>query len=492
MNYLGRSHIGFKYAEATDISFKTYNPKLGKENELVFYEASEAEVEEAVQLAHQAEIVLRKKSIQERVTLLKTIKSELENEQKSIKISYCAESGLSEKRFEVEWKRILFQLDHLADFLLNNFQEKTNEKTFPGGKTLQKTYVPVGPVVVFGASNFPLAYSTIGGDSVAALAAACPVLVKSHPMHAGTGNLVAECIVRAVRKCDFPAGTFSNLNAKNYRVGTQLVQHEKVKSVAFTGSIAGGVALQKLAEKRPVPIPVFAEMGSLNPVVFSPQKLKNKAAELADDLAVAICGSSGQFCTKPGILFLFDSKETNDFISKLVRSMANQILEPMLHPEIAAKFHARRKEIAQLESVQTIYEKEGERSWDAVHQLCAISAEDFCQHAVCWEEVFGSFSLIVRVKSKLEIAACLAKLGGQLTFSIYAEKKELVEFETLLDWAFSNAGRIIFNGVPTGVEVDALMQHGGVFPASSDSRFSAVGSDSMYRFLRPVSLQRME
>lgn len=492
MNYLGRSHLGFTYAEASGISFKTFNPKLGIENELVFYEASEAEVEAAVQLAHQAEIVLRKKTIQERITLLKSIKSELENEQKSIERIYCAESGLSEKRFGAEWKRILFQLDHFAEFLLFDYPEKTLVKTFTGGKTLQKAYVPLGPVVVFGASNFPLAYSTIGGDSVAALAAGCPVLVKSHPMHAGTGNLVAECVVRAVKKGGFPSGTFSNLNAKSYAVGTQLVQHKKVKSVAFTGSIAGGVALQKLAEKRPFPIPIFAEMGSLNPVVFSPQKLKNKAADIAVELANAICGSSGQFCTKPGILFMIDSNETNEFISKLGSSMANQTLEPMLHPEIAAKFQVRRKEISELECVQTIYVKEGARSWDAVHQLCEISADDFCQHEVCWEEVFGSFSLVVRAKSIHEITTCLEKLGGQLTFSIYGEKIELAESETLLNWAYSNVGRIIFNGVPTGVEVDALMQHGGVFPASSDSRFSAVGSDSIYRFLRPVSLQRME
>ncbi|MBT6376611.1 MAG: aldehyde dehydrogenase family protein, partial [Flavobacterium sp.] len=319
----GKNYIGNSLSAKGAITFKTFNPILNIENELTFYEASNDELEEAVNLASIAFKEFRKTTGKQKALFLNTIADEILALDDLLIETYCSETGLPAGRAKGERGRTIGQLRNFANLVAEGSWVEASIDTADPERTpapkpdLRKMLIPLGPIVVFGASNFPLAYSTAGGDTAAAFAAGCPVIVKSHPMHAGTGELVASAIVKATIASGMPSGVFSNLNSSGIAVGVDLVKHPKVKAVGFTGSIKGGRALLDLAAKREEPIPVFAEMGSVNPVVILPEALHKNGKNLAKTYAGSITLGTGQFCTNPGLLLGIKSAELTAFIQNL-------------------------------------------------------------------------------------------------------------------------------------------------------------------------------
>lgn len=490
----GKNSVGYKLSALGTRTFQTFNPVENSYNETIFVEAVSEEIEEAVLLASNAFEELKGISHFKKAAFLSRIAELLTEKEDLILQQYIRESGLSYERGKIEMKRTIFQLTSFSELVKeNNWREVSidlpDDSRIPPKPDLRKMLFGIGPVVVFGASNFPLAYSTIGGDSVSALAAGCPVIVKSHPLHAGTGELVANCVLQAAKETEMPNGIFSNLNAHGFEVGVALVNHPFVKAVGFTGSIKGGRALFDLANQRPEPIPVFAEMGSVNPVVILPKSLVTKVDEWSTMYADSISASCGQFCTNPGLLFCVKSNASDEFVEQLTKKLLQKDAQTMLHPSIHSSFERLKTERLEDEAVR-YFEKEGELNSNVGRQTIAlVSGKHFQNNPNLEEEVFGPFSLVVECESVNEIIACLKKLNGQLTASVLGEIDEVNDHLDVVKVLQNKVGRIVFNGVPTGVEVCPSMHHGGPYPASTDARFTAVGIDSIRRFARPIAFQ---
>jgi alpha-ketoglutaric semialdehyde dehydrogenase len=353
---------------------------------------------------------------------------------------------------------------------------------------LRKTHVGIGPVVIFGASNFPLAYSTLGGDTVSAWVAGCPVIVKSHPMHAGTGEFVSRCIVEAIRKSGMPEGIFSNLNGKSFEVGEKLVRHPLFKAVGFTGSMKGGRSLYDLASRRSEPIPFFAEMGSLNPVVLF-DKSTDTLSKQAILLARAVTTDAGQFCTKPGVIFV-NSNISEFFVGELELALSDSATHTMLHEELYMRYIKRLDEVNQTNGVrQRRFTKEGALSLEGVIAISQTTINYLLTEETLRYEVFGPHVLVVEYEGFNELGIALKQLGGQLTISVFCNDSAQIEQSFFIQVAYDIAGRVIWNGVPTGVAVNLSSNHGGPYPATTDSRFSSVGLDSWKRFARFVTWQ---
>jgi alpha-ketoglutaric semialdehyde dehydrogenase len=490
----GKNSVGYTLSALGTRTFQTFNPVENSYNETIFVEAVSQEIEEAVLLASNAFEVLKGISYLKKAAFLDRVAEKLAENEITILQQYILESGLTMDRAKVEMKRTIYQLTSFSELVKeNNWREisidQTDSSRIPPKPDLRKMLFGVGPVVVFGASNFPLAYSTIGGDSVSALAAGCPVIVKSHPLHAGTGELVTKCVLEAAKETEMPDGIFSNLNAQGFEVGEALVKHPLVKAVGFTGSIKGGRALYDLANQRPEPIPVFAEMGSVNPVIILPNSLEKKIDEWSTMYADSISASCGQFCTNPGLLFCVKSKTSDEFIEQLTKKVLQKEAQTMLHPTIHSSFERLKAERLVILGVR-YFEKQGEVENNSGRQTIAlVSGKNFQNNPSLEEEVFGPFSLVVECESVEEIIACLKNLNGQLTASVLGEVDEVNHQLDLLKVLQNKVGRIVFNGVPTGVEVCPSMHHGGPYPASTDARFTAVGIDSIKRFARPIAFQ---
>jgi alpha-ketoglutaric semialdehyde dehydrogenase len=355
---------------------------------------------------------------------------------------------------------------------------------------LRKLSVPLGPVVVFGAANFPLAYSTAGGDTASALAAGCPVIVKAHPAHAGTSELVAKAIHAAASKTGMSSNVFQHLHGYGFEVGKALVQHPLTKAVGFTGSLTGGKALFDLANQRPEPIPVFAEMSSINPVILLPETLSKNAEKTAATLAGSITLGVGQFCTNPGLIIAIENEGLERFIQTLKAEIQKVVPGTMLHQGIADNYSKKLTQALAQKGVKV----EGQSSTDGSAAqgkpvVASVSAGEFLKNPSLAEEVFGPFSLIIRCKDLDELNTVISHSHGQLTASLIGEESELVNHTNLLNTIIEKAGRLVVNGVPTGVEVNPSMQHGGPFPSTTDSRFTSVGTDAIKRFVRPVAFQ---
>ena len=356
----GKNYIGNSLSAQGKKTFKTFDPKKNTENEQVFYEADADEINQAVELAHRAFQIYKTIESSKKSNFLKTIADEILNLGDSLIHLVMLEAGMTYERVVGERTRTLWQLQMFANLLdEGSWVEATIDTALPERipipkPDLRKMLIPIGPVVVFGASNFPLAYSTAGGDTVSALAAGCPVIVKSHPMHAGVGELVASAIIKAAQKTEMPNGVFSNLNSSGIEVGVQLVKHPQIKAVGFTGSINGGRALFDLANQRTEPIPVFAEMGSINPVILLPKALQKRTMKIAKTYAQSITLGSGQFCTNPGLIFGIKSASLNTFAQLL----SNEILliEPscMLNPAIVNNFEINKEMMKQQKNISTV------------------------------------------------------------------------------------------------------------------------------------------
>jgi 2,5-dioxopentanoate dehydrogenase len=355
---------------------------------------------------------------------------------------------------------------------------------------LRKMLFPIGPVVVFGAANFPLAYSTAGGDTASALAAGCPVIVKAHPAHSGTSDLVAGAIKKAIEKTGMPNNVFQHVHGKSFEVGQALVKHPQTKAVGFTGSLAGGKALFDLSNKRPEPIPVFAEMSSVNPVILLPESLEKDFEKTAITLASSITVGVGQFCTNPGLIIAVENDGLKNFIAKLSEEFKKVLPGTMLHQGIADNYHRRVSQTVTQQGVKI----EGESSQKGENSqgqalVASVPAREFSKNQLLAEEVFGPFSLIVKCKDLAEMHSVINNGVGQLTTSVFGREEEITKHKNLLNILIEKAGRLIINGVPTGVEVCPSMNHGGPYPATTDSRFTAVGTDAIKRFARPVTFQ---
>lgn len=492
----GKNYIGNQLSATGNKSFKTFNPLLNIENDWNFTEASNNEVNQAMALASEAFKTYSKISGAKKAKFLRTIAEEIEALGDELLEVYSAESGLPQGRAIGERGRTMGQLQAFANHVeAGHWVEASIDTAQPDRQPLpkvdlRKMNMALGPVVVFGASNFPLAFSTAGGDTASALAAGCPVIVKSHPMHAGTGELVASAIIKAAQKTGMPNGVFSNLNSSGIEVGRQLVQHPKVKAVGFTGSINGGRALYDLAAKRDEPIPVFAEMGSINPVVLLPKALKNRAEQIAKTYAGSITLGTGQFCTNPGLIIGLKSEELTNFVNTLAAEIVEVEPSCMLHPNIAGAYNVNKEKALSQNGIDVLGDyKNNVKSNFAKQAVATVSGDTFLNNPTLHHEVFGPYSLVVQCENESQLETVVSNLEGQLTGTIISDDNEISTYPNIVEAMQNRVGRIIFNGVPTGVEVCPSMQHGGPYPASTDSRFTAVGVDAIKRWVRPFSYQ---
>jgi alpha-ketoglutaric semialdehyde dehydrogenase len=473
--------------------FQTFNPQLNDFNPIRYYASTQEDVELALEKSQKAFLSYSKSNPTLRSDLLLQIAKELETEKSTIEAFYCSESGLSKARFEVEFTRTIFQLTSFSDFLLNNWKQlETFTPASHNLPSLRKIPRAIGPVLVMGSSNFPLAYSTIGGDTVAALAAGCPVIVKAHPMHVGTSLEVSNCIVSALRKLNLDEGIFQHLIDDGFEVATQLITDARIQAIGFTGSIRGGRAIMDLASKRKSPIPVFAEMGSANPVVFLENCFEEKINHFAPLFAGSICNDAGQFCTKPGLFFIPKSEKGNELTVRLIAEVIEHSSFYMLHPSIQNRFEQLKKERESI-IVNSLVEKRGQlEPLQGRQAILQIDSKEFLAHNQLQEEVFGPFALIISYENRAELMTCIAILEGQLTGTIVGDNIKSSDFEGVIDLLSTKVGRLILNGIPTGVRIDEAMNHGGPYPASSDSRFTAVGTQSITRFLRNITFQNFD
>lgn len=473
-----KSRIGDVFSEGNAGSFHTFNALDDQPNEWTFFNASLEDVNKAVELAYAAWGDFRNSTIADRAKLLKRIASELDIHRGDLQATYCQESNLSVERATTELNRTIGQLNLMADYIQTDIFLDEQPFNVYGGKSLKRNWMGIGPVVVFGASNFPFAYSTIGGDSIAAFAAGCPVIVKAHAYHAATSCKVAEIVARVISELGFTPGIFSHLLDEGFQIGAELVKHPKVMAVGFTGSVKGGEALIRLAQERKQPIPVFAEMGSLNPVVVLESALEDTDKWVAA-LTGSIANDAGQFCTKPGVIIVPENEKGNTFISMLIDAVAQQAPKIFVHPNVFESFQNR---------VKAHFDWLDAPKWHAQPTVRIITIEQWENQQGLREEFFGPQSLVITYKSKVDLERILRLLEGQLTFSILG-KMGSEYFNLAESYAMTLAGRCILNDVPTGVTVAREMVHGGAYPASSDARFTAVGPTSIYRFLRPIVLQ---
>jgi len=461
----------------------------------MFNDSTIEEINEALEKASQAFLVYRKFSMKQRAGFMHAVAKELDQLGDELLQTAHEETHLPEARLKNEKARTVFQLNRYADACeRGDWLEARIDTAIPDRNPpkpdLRKMLIPLGPVVVFGAANFPFAYSTAGGDTACALAAGCPVIVKAHPAHAGTSEMVANAILRAVEECNMPPGIFAHIHGVGNEVGEALVKHASTKAVGFTGSFLGGRQLFDWANQRKEPIPVFAEMSSINPVFLMPEKLRESAVDVAKLYAGSITLGVGQFCTNPGLIIGIDNDDLQTFIQTLGEEIKKTSPGEMLHTGIFKNYVERRGNALSQENVETIATSETEPLLNqGVPTIASATAQAFINNPVLHQEVFGPYSIIIRCNDVNEMIDVAKHTEGQLTATLMATDNEIKNHGELVESVKNVCGRFILNGVPTGVEVCLSMQHGGPFPATTDSRFTSVGADGIKRFARPICYQ---
>lgn len=460
----------------------------------IFPDASTQEIDEVMSRAQDAFLQYGTAGLEQRRRFLYAIASGLGEAEAALVDQAMMETHLGRERLQSELKRTMFQLTSYADHCVEGSWLEVRINTAHSGKVppapdLRKFNIPLGPVVVFGASNFPFAYSTAGGDTACSLAAGCSVVVKAHPAHAITSERVAAIVKAAATSSGMPQDVFQHVHGKSFEISNLLVKHFITQAVAFTGSYSGGRALFDIANKREQPIPVFAEMGSINPVFLMPGKLKTEGREVATMYASSITQSAGQFCTNPGLMIAVNNDETQDFLKLLGDLILDVKPELMLHEGIARSFHERKQKMLLAPGVHEVAEGVRGSEIESRATIAKVDATTFLRNPTLHEEVFGPFSLMVLCRDVEEMKSVASSLAGQLTASVIATHDELRLAEDLLRIIRQKCGRLIMNGVPTGVEVALAMHHGGPFPATTDSRFTSVGADGILRFVRPICYQ---
>jgi NADP-dependent aldehyde dehydrogenase len=470
------------------------DPAFGEAHD--FAVGTPALVDRACQAAEEAFWSYGYTSREERAVFLDTIADEIEARGAAITEIGTQETGLAEARLQGERGRTTGQLRLFASHIRDGtYLDRRHDEALPERQPLPRPDLrmiqrPVGPVAVFGASNFPLAFSTAGGDTAAALAAGCPVVVKGHSAHPGTGEIVADAISAAADKCGVHPGVFSLIQGGNREVGAALVQHPLINAVGFTGSLAGGRALFDLCAQRPNPIPFFGELGSVNPMFLLPEALHARGGEIAAGWAGSLTMGAGQFCTNPGISVVIDGSDADAYIDSATKALEPVGAQTMLTDGIAEAYREGRDRIAGTVGVQEVLSSMCDLR-NATPYLYAATGKEWLANEVLGHEVFGPLGLIVRAADETEMLEIARSLEGQLTCTLHMDDADTELAGRLLPVLERKAGRILANGFPTGVEVCDSMVHGGPYPASTNFGATSVGTLSIRRFLRPVCYQNM-
>ena len=461
-----------------------------------FAAGTSAHIDRAVQAAEKAFWSYGYCSRKDRAAFLRAIADEIEARGAAITAFGSAETGLPEARLENERGRTTGQLRLFASHIeKGEYLDRRHDEAMPDRKPLPRPDLrlvqrPIGPVGVFGASNFPLAFSTAGGDTASALAAGCPVVVKGHPGHPATGELVADAILAAIRTCGLDAGVFSLVQSNTNEAGEALVKHPLICAVGFTGSLRGGRALFDLACARPEPIPFYGELGSVNPMFLLPGAARERARQIGEGWAASLAMGVGQFCTNPGIAFAVDGTDADALAEAAAKTLAATSPQVMLSDGIATAYRSGQCRVRDTEGVMELSAPTGDGR-NAAPALYSVSGEKFLAAPHLAEEVFGPLGILVRVRDEDEMLQAAHRLDGQLTCSLHLGGSDMALAGKLVPVLERKAGRLLVNGFPTGVEVADAMMHGGPYPASTNPSTTSVGTLAIRRFLRPVSYQNM-
>ncbi len=494
----GKNLLAGQFVESLGTPFEAISPLTSQPLKPIFQAADASCLENAARAAENASVFFGKSAAHTRADFLDQIGEEILALGDGLLERAHLETGLPNDRLTGERTRTVNQLRLFADLLREgSWCEATIDTALPERKPLprpdlRRIRVPLGPVAVFGASNFPLAFSVAGGDTASALAAGCPVVVKAHPAHPGTSEWVASAISAAARKRGIHRGVFSLLHGPSPQTALALVSHPTVRAVGFTGSEKAGRALFDAANQRHNPIPVFAEMSSLNPVFLFPGALRERAAQIADGLANSVTLGVGQFCTKPGLVIVAEGLEAETFLKHLSSRFLTSTPGTLLTPGIRDAYALGAARLADIQEVAVLANSIANPNPDATQAAPAAlitNGEVFLREPQLRSEVFGPLTLIVRASSTRQFLELAAALEGQLTASLHLLDEELRESAPLIEMLQARAGRLLINGFPTGVEVCPAMQHGGPYPASTDSRFTSVGTAAIQRWTRPVCFQ---
>jgi 2,5-dioxopentanoate dehydrogenase len=494
----GLALIGGEAVRGNGAAFQGFDPAKNEALGPDFHSVDAVQVNQACELANAAFDAFRATSDHERADFLEQIAAQILALGDDLIVRAMAESGLPRVRLEGERGRTMNQLKLFAELLREGSWQDARIDTAlptrtPPRPDLRLRFIGVGPVAVFGASNFPLAFSVAGGDTAAALAAGCPVVVKGHPAHPGTSELVGRAIVEAVKLSKLPAGVFALLPGNGNDIGTALVKHPAIQAVGFTGSRAGGLALMAVAAARPQPIPVYAEMSSINPTILLPGALKARGAEIATGFAGSLTMGVGQFCTNPGLVLGLEGPDFDRFAAAAAEALKPVPAATMLTPGIAGAYQRGEAALASQPAVDALLRGESGACTGAPSLFKTTGAAFLANHAMS-AEIFGPTSLLVACKDLNELLAVIEGLEGQLTATLQLQdddEADIAAARMLLPALERKVGRILANGFPTGVEVSTAMVHGGPFPATSDGRSSSVGTAAIQRFLRPVSYQNL-
>lgn len=491
----GKNLIAGDWRSAAD-EFRAVDAASGNEMEPAFSESSAKDVADACAAAAAAQRIFGDLPRTDRAAFLRSMADKIDALGGELTERAMRESGLPEARLNGERGRTVGQLRLFAAEVENGAWQALRIDHADPSKTppkpdLRMRKIPLGPVVVFGASNFPLAFSVAGGDTASALAAGCCVVVKGHPAHPGTSEMVATAIAEAVDECGLPAGVFSLLNGTGHALGEALVKDPRIAAVGFTGSRAGGLALLDYAAARPVPIPVYAEMSSVNPVVLMPARLESAAEDLAKAYVGSLSLGAGQFCTNPGIVFAVAGDALDRFVAATADALTQVPAQTMLTSGIRGAYDAGVQSLGKQAGAELVGEGAEGPGHCGRAVVYTVPGEVFRKNPAFEQEVFGPSSIIVSCASLTELAELLEAMEGQLTTTLQMAAADHPDAAKLLPILEQRCGRIIANAWPTGVDVTHAMVHGGPFPATSDGRSTSVGTLAIERFLRPVSYQDM-
>lgn len=493
----GKNVVAGELSAVNAPTIRARDPESGGDLEPDFSAAHPEEIDRACLAAQRAFAADRKRPAEDRASLLEAVADKIDALGSELVERVRRETGFPESRIRGERTRTINQLRMFAELVREGSwvdaridQGRPDREPTPK-PDIRRMLIGLGPVAVFGASNFPLAFSVAGGDTASALAAGCPVVVKAHPAHPGTSELIAEAVTRAVSRVGFHAGTFSLLHGADPDVSIALVEHPSIRAVGFTGSLRAGRAIYDAAASRPEPIPVFAEMGSVNPVFILPGALKERAAAIADGLAGSVTLGGGQFCTNPGVVVGLDGEDFSGFLTDAGGKVSATPACTLLHNGIRAGYEEGLQAVSDCEGVTVVSRAStnGSTATPAAAAVLTVSGADFLRHSRLQQEVFGPSTLIVCCASRAEMMTIAHHLEGNLTASIHGTESDLTEFAELVTVLEDKVGRLIFNGFPTGVEVCAAMHHGGPYPATTDTRSTSVGTAAILRFARPIAYQ---
>ncbi len=498
MNLHGRSFIGNQLSSGTGQTFQAVSPLDSRTLDPLFCRAGSKEVDAALDLAQKAFLKYRRTTGAQRGAFLETIAREIMELGDALIARAHRETGLPEGRLTGERLRTVNQLKMFAQVAgEGSWVDARIDTAVPDRQPapkpdLRRMLIPIGPVIVFGSSNFPLAFSVAGGDTASALATGNPVVVKAHSGHPGTSELVAAAVLRAAVACGLPEGVFSMLHGAGKDMGVALVRHPMARAVGFTGSRAAGRALFDAAAARPEPIPVFAEMSSLNPVFILPSAMRERGAAIAEGLRASMTLGVGQFCTKPGLVFGLEGNGFEQFQQKLAASVQGCAPATMLHSGIHESFRKGLAKAMELDRVVVLAQSARSAVSEKTEAEAVVVRTDlvnFRKHPELAEEVFGPFGVLISAPSLAALEEVAENLEGQLTVTLHATADDFNNAARLTEVLERKAGRLIVNGFPTGVEVCPSMNHGGPYPATTDVRFTSVGTAAIYRFVRPVCYQ---